>query len=281
MMRREILLAALLLLVFAIFLPEMVPGRGAECADEISCSLVEYGSPTTFPEAFSRIQNPRERKQVLIDLLLPLVLKANDDILAQRKELERIRQAPGTMSPKDRQMVEDLARVYHVDRNSPREMLDELLVRVDVLPVSLVLAQAGIESGWGTSRFALQGNNVFGLRGPKGLGMAPGERTRGCDFSLATFGDLQECISYYLWNINTHNEYEQLRKLRTQKHIHYDPLVLAQGLNTYSEMGDAYVEKVVGVIRELQGYDSYRLRPMKEQRTARVIFKSSGRGDIS
>jgi Bax protein len=281
MKRREILLAVLLLLVSAIFLPDMVPGKGAECADKTSCSLVEYGSSTTLPEEFSRIQDPRERKQVLIDLLLPLVLKANDDILAQRKELERIGQVPGSIGLKDRQMVEDLARVYHVERNSTRERLDELLVRVDVLPVSLVLAQAGIESGWGTSRFALQGNNVFGLRGPKGLGMTPGERAGGCDFSLATFGDLQECISYYLWNINTHAEYEQLRRLRTQKHIHYDPLVLAQGLSTYSEMGDAYVEKVMGVVRELKGYDSYRLSPMKDERTARIPGRSFKPGDIS
>lgn len=281
MKRREIYLVAVFYIVLSLFLPDTLPGESAECADEVGGSLVEYASSITFPEDFSRIQDYRQRKQVVIDLLLPLVLKANEDILSQRKELQRIKLSRAGMSPENRQLIEDLAHVYHVDKGNHRAMLEELLVRVDVLPVSLVLAQAGIESGWGTSRFALKGNNMFGLRGPKGLGMKPGEGGQGCDFSLATFGDLQECISYYLWNINTHNEYERLRKLRTQKHIHYDPLVLAQGLNTYSEMGDAYVEKLVGVIRDLKEYDSYRLKPVREQRTARLVIRPSRPGDIS
>lgn len=280
---RDLVLLTVIFSVFCIFVPDMVPGKHTDRPDDIGCSLVDYSSTTTLPEDFPNIQDPKQRKQVLIDLLLPLVLKANESILAQRHELQRIEKSHSRPTPEDRQLIEELARAYLVEKGSHETMLGELLVRVDVLPASLVLAQAAIESGWGTSRFALKGNNVFGLRGPAGLGMIPGERNPGCGFSISTFGDLQECIDFYLWNINTRAEYERLRKLRTHEHTHYDPLLLAQGLDSYSEMGQAYVQKVVGMIREnnLKVYDSYRLKTGTDERTARISVKSFKPASVS
>jgi Bax protein len=277
MKRKDFYLFAVFYAIYSIFLPEPVPGKLAERADEVIFSKVVYSRATTFPEKFSRIQDPQQRKQELIELLLPLVLKANEDILAERHELQRIKKASRTITSRDKRLIEDLAQTYHVETGSHREMLDELLVRVDVLPVSLVLAQAAIESGWGTSRFALKGNNLFGLRCPSGLGILPSERGSRCGFSISTFEDLQECVKCYMWNINTRMEYKRLRKLRTQPHVHYDPLLLAHGLDTYSEMGPAYVDKVKGVIRgnNLKEYDSYRLRPQKDERTAWIFWRSS------
>ncbi|HQJ10101.1 MAG TPA: glucosaminidase domain-containing protein, partial [Deltaproteobacteria bacterium] len=143
-----------------------------------------------------------------------------------------------------------------------RTMLDELITRVDVLPASLVLAQAAIESGWGTSRFAIEGNNIFGIRNSRGSGMIPRERGPECSFALSTFDTLQSCIRFHLWNINSHPEYEHLRKIRTRGCSPYNPIELAQGLNTYSEMGYKYVNKVVNTIERcnLQTYDSYELK---------------------
>jgi Bax protein len=283
MMRRDMCLLVILFTFLSAFIPDMVPGMVADRADEVGCSLVEYAGAATIPQGFPRIQDPEQRKQVLIGLLLPLVLKANEDIIAQRQQLQRIKKHPASMRSGDRQLVEDLARTYHVVKGSHRAMLEELLVRVDVLPASLVLAQAAIESGWGTSRFALQGNNVFGLRGPGGLGMVPVDRSPGCGFSVSIFGDLQECINCYMWTINTNTEYERLRKLRTQERTHYDPILLAQGLEGYSEMGNAYVHKVMGVIREnnLMEYDSYRLRPMRDQRMAQIPARFFKPADFS
>ena len=272
MKRRDVCLLTIFLTLLSAFLPDAIPGSLADRADEAGCLLVDYACAETFPEEFSRIQDPGQRKQVLINLLLPMVLKANEDIIAQRLELQRIKKHHGHLAYTDRRLIEDLAQAYRVEKGSHRDMLDELLVRVDVLPASLVLAQAALESGWGTSRFARQGNNVFGLRGPGGQGMTPGGRDPACGFSLSTFGTLQECISYYLWTINTHGEYERLRKLRTREHTRYDPYLLARGLDGYSESGPAYIHKVVGMIREnnLREYDSYRLRGIKDQRTARI-----------
>lgn len=283
MKRKDICLLTILLTLLSAFLPDMIPGSLADRADEAGCSLVDYASAATFPEEFSRIHDPGQRKRVLINLLLPLVLKANEDIIAQRLEIQRIKRHRGPMEPGDRRFIEDLAQAYRVEKGDARDMLDELLVRVDVLPASLVLAQAALESGWGTSRFALQGNNVFGLRGPGGQGMTPGGRDPACGFSLSTFGNLQECISFYMWTINTHAEYDRLRKLRTREHTRYDPLLLARGLDGYSESGPAYVHKVVGMIREnnLREYDSYRLRGVKDQRTARISVKTLRSAGVS
>ena len=93
--------------------------------------------------------------------------------------------------------------------------MQELLKRVNVLPVSLILAQAAIESGWGTSRFCLEGNNIFGLRTSSGYGMVPKGRRSEEEFTVSVFNDLQSCIDYYMWNINTNPQYEELRYIRS------------------------------------------------------------------
>jgi Bax protein len=281
MKKRQIYLFAVFYALFTIFLPDMVPGSVGRLAEEGGFSLVDYAGYATFPEEFSRIQDPRQRKLELIDLLLPLVLKANEDILSQRHELKRIRKSRA-ITHGDGRFIEELARIYLVKGKGHRAMLDELLLRVDVLPASLVLAQAAIESGWGTSRFALEGNNIFGLRGPGGLGMTPAQRNSKCGFTLSAFGDLQECVSYYLWNINTHENYEGLRRLRARESTRYDPLLLARCLDGYSEMGSRYVARIVGMIREnnLTAYDAYRLRS-GGQRTARVPGRSFRPAGIS
>ena len=140
-------------------------------------------------------------------------------------------------------------------------MVEELLLRVDVLPNSLILAQAAIESGWGTSRFALEGNNLFGLRSLSGYGMVPKERNQGKVFKVSRFKDLQSSIDYYLWNINSHPKYDELRQIRSSETYPYDPFNLARGLYHYSEIGEEYVQMVIWLIEynNLQEYDSYRL----------------------
>jgi Bax protein len=140
-------------------------------------------------------------------------------------------------------------------------MIDELLARVDVLPPSLVLAQAAIESGWGRSRFAAEGNNVFGLRGSRGRGLIPRGRGPYEKHTVRAFSSLQSCIDFYMWNINTNPEYEDLRQIRRQRQSLCDPIELAQGLKTYSEMGCDYVDDVVELIRNNNQtlYDRYRL----------------------
>lgn len=245
-----------------VIVPEMIPVKYPESLDEFGYYLIDYACTTSFPREFTKTQDIKQRKQLLIDILLPLVLRANEDILAQRSELLRIKKTSFYLSLKEIRFIDELADRYRVERGDYCAMLDELLVRVDILPASLVIAQAAIESGWGTSRFAQHGNNLFGLRGVKGLGMVPRELASDSTFSVSSFGSLQACVDYYLWNINTRSDYEHLRKIRTQKRLPYDSVELAKGLSTYSEMGYAYVDKVVEMIHNnnLKSYDSYRLK---------------------
>lgn len=253
--------AALKTLIYLslIVIPVATPSRSPDQVDENAYRMVDYTQSTSLPKEFLEIQDLDQRKRVLIETLLPLVLKENEEIISQRTELLRIRKTSFYLTKKEMKFIDDLSVHYKVNRSDYRTMLDELITRVDVLPASLVLAQAAIESGWGTSRFAVEGNNIFGIRNSKGVGMVPREQGSECSFALSIFDNLQSCIRFYLWNINTHPEYAHLRKIRTQGSIPYNPIELAQGLNTYSESGYAYVGKVVDTIERnnLQTYDNY------------------------
>ncbi len=256
--------AALKILVFMliIVMPVTVPSKSPYRVDEDVYKTVDFAQSASLPKEFLEIRDLDERKRVLIEILLPLVLKENEEILSQRAELLGIKRTSFYLTRNEMRFIKGLAVHCKVKQSDYRTMLDELITRVDVLPASLVLAQAAIESGWGTSRFALEGNNIFGIRNSKGAGMMPREVGPECSFSLSTFDTLQSCIRFYLWNINTHPEYEHLRKIRTRGCTPYNPIELAQGLNTYSEMGHKYVSKVVDTIEynNLQTYDSYGLK---------------------
>lgn len=265
----------ILLCSLIIVLSWAVPSMFPYYIEDEAYRLVDYTRTASLPGDFMEIQDSSQRKRVLIETILPLVLKANEEIIAQRAELLRIKKTSFYLTMKERRFIEELAVYYKVGPSDHRAMLDELIVRVDVLPASLVLAQAAIESGWGTSRFALEGNNIFGIRNSRGLGMVPRKRSPGSTFALSTFDDLQACIDFHIWNINTHPEYEHLRKIRTHGCSPYNPVELAQGLNTYSEMGYAYVGKVVDTIERynLKSYDTF--KPKQDPTKVRLVTASS------
>ncbi|MBN2298115.1 MAG: glucosaminidase domain-containing protein [Deltaproteobacteria bacterium] len=219
---------------------------------------MKYTYTPSIPDEFLEIQDAGERKQYLLTILLPLVLKANKEIESERRLVMRIKRTWLWLSKKEKRLLGKLAKKYKVDTGDYDAMVEELLMKVDVLPPSLVLAQAAIESGWGTSRFAVDGNNLFGLRTLSGEGMVPRQQDEGRVFKVSQFDDLQSSIDYYLWNINTHPKYEELRQIRSGSPYPYDPLLLAYGLRHYSEMGDEYVERLISLIEynRLQDYDA-------------------------
>ena len=253
----NIVLSLLVITVALVVLPGLVPKRSSS---QYPLS-VAYTQTQSIPEEFMDIKDVRERKQYLIDILLPLVLKANSTVSRQRRSLEHIKKTSLWLTRKEEHLIQELAEEYRVEPGDYKIMVEELLKRVDILPVSLVLAQAAIESGWGTSRFAREGNNLFGLRSLSGRGMVPKERDQGQVFKVSRFKDLQSSIDYYLWTINTHPMYEELRQIRSTSPYPYDPSVIAQGLRNYSEAGDEYVQMIIWLIEynNLQEYDSYTL----------------------
>jgi Bax protein len=240
----------------------MVTGRTTHTAVPAQSPAIEYQYTASLQDQLAQINDVQERKQSLIRILLPLVLRANETIRQQRMIIEQLRLNLPYLTPLEKQTLILLSQMYLVESNSYEDMIQELLKRVNVLPVSLILAQAAIESGWGTSRFCIEGNNIFGLRTPSGYGILPKGRSSEEGVTLSVFNDLQSCINYYMWNLNTNPQYKELRYIRSLSQPPYDSFALAQGLRTYSEMGIEYVRRVELLIsyNALKGYDDYRLQ---------------------
>lgn len=239
-----------------------ITGMSMPAAEPVQGPTIKYEYTASLPERLGQIRNVQERKQCLIEILLPMALRANQSILKQRQVIEDYCRRLPRLTQDEKEDLLALANMYNVTAGSAEEIVQELLKRVDVLPVSLILAQAAIESGWGTSRFSLEGNNVFGMRTPSGYGMIPIRRAADESFAVSEFNDLQSCIDYYLWNINTNPQYEELRHIRSLTDGPYDAFALARGLRNYSEQGGEYVRKVERLIsyNALKDYDEYRLQ---------------------
>ncbi len=250
-------------LIGAALIPtKVVTGRSTLQAVPSQSPAIEYQYTVSLQDRLAQINDVQERKQCLIKVLLPLVLHANETIRRQRMVVEQLRLNLPYLTPLEKQTLISLSQIYLVEGNSYEEMIQELLKRVNVLPISLILAQAAIESGWGTSRFCIEGNNIFGLRTPSGYGILPKGRSSEEGVTLSVFNDLQSCVDYYMWNINTNPLYKELRYIRSLSQPPYDSFALAQGLRNYSEMGTEYVRKVELLIsyNALKGYDDYRLQ---------------------
>ena len=166
-------------------------------------SLVSSASLSSFKPSFDSIESTVVRKEVFFNYLLPVIHKKNAEIVA-------LRNAISNNELNDNQL-NDLAKKYRVETPSK----EELLKVIDILPPSLVLAQAANESDWGRSRFAKDFNNYFGIWCfTKGCGVIPKDRDEDATHEVASFNSLEDCIDYYVLNINRSYAYEDLRLMR-------------------------------------------------------------------
>jgi Bax protein len=206
---------------------------------------------------FASIQSVAEKKQQFFDYVQDYVIAENEKIVAVRKQLDAYAKTLGSgaaLSQGERKRMLELALSYDVETelNSDQKIIDELLLRVDMIPVSLVLAQAANESGWGTSRFAVQGNNLFGhwcYR--EGCGIVPAQRTDDAKHEVRSFPTIKGSVNAYFANINSHHLYQDFREIRAEmreQQMALDPMALASGLQRYSERGLKYVEDIVSII---------------------------------
>lgn len=206
---------------------------------------------------FAEIDDVKEKKQAFFAYLRPEVEAQNAHILAQRHYLmTMLRHAKATsdLTRRERKMYNWLLNEYRVDKDLPfADQAKALLLKVDILPVELVLVQSANESAWGTSRFAREGYNFFGLWCyQKGCGFVPSRRNKGAEHEVAKFSDLATATYTYMRNINRHNAYSDLRAIRASLRQHQKPIsgeALADGLLNYSERGAAYVEELQSMIR--------------------------------
>ncbi len=197
----------------------------------------------------------QQKKTVFFRALLPIVLAENLRIWRQREFiLQQFGQGAVAIQSDAGQEMLAIASQYHVDGNlNDPKVRETLLNRVDTVPVALVLAQAAQESGWGTSRFALEGNNLFGIwTWDSDQGSTPVNRADDANHLVRVYPDIQTSVRAYLNNINVGFAYVDFRTLRSQMRASgapLDALQLAGALNRYSITGDAYIENIRAMIR--------------------------------
>jgi len=226
----------------------------------VEAGLTEIEPITVFPD-FASIDTVAVKKQQFFDFLEDYVMAENANIAETRRELRSyvdIANSGVAFSQRERRWILQLAEHYDLDTSalSDREIANELYLRVDKVPVSLALAQAANESAWGTSRFARQGNNIFGQWCyEEGCGLVPRRRLSGATHEVKKFDSIQESVNAYINNINTHPSYSYLRELRARmrdRNRPLDSLRLAMGLGSYSQRGDNYVDEVQNLIVQNQ-----------------------------
>lgn len=215
---------------------------------------------TKLPADLRQVRVTNERKTAFIGSLLPLVLMANEEILEQRVELERLvsKQAAGEpLSLEEQGWKAALAEFYRVEPGDDAELLE----RVDALPVSLTLAQAIEESGWGTSRYAREGNALFGQRTwtQNVPGLTARKDGQTLDHRARAFADLMQSVRAYMHNLNTHNAYRKLRGERARlraEGAEVEGAHLAGFLGSYAE-NETYVDNLRRLMRhnELAAYE--------------------------
>ncbi|NJN51893.1 MAG: glucosaminidase [Gammaproteobacteria bacterium] len=206
-----------------------------------------------------------DKKELFFRILLPLVLHANEMVVDRRAHMTRMREVAQAGSPLSSDDAATLARIAAILRlidgekelpSAPAEVvriIDAALYRLDVIPAGLVLAQGAIESGYGSSRFAIEGNALFGQWTFGGVGMVPQQQRRQLgDHRIATFDWVFDGVRAYFLNLSSNAAYEELRRLRAALKAAGQPptsVELADGLIRYSERGQVYVDEVKAMIR--------------------------------
>lgn len=211
---------------------------------------------------FAKIKNIRQKKQAFFEYLLPEVILQNELILEDRSFLISIQQKLKNTTPLttvQKQRLHELSGNYKIKSElGELPLVEQLLLKVDIIPHELVLVQAANESAWGTSRFAQQGFNFFGIWCfRKGCGFVPSRRTDGSSHEVAKFKNLEQAVRRYLQNINSHSAYTDLRAIRAKLRNNMQDVSaesLAEGLINYSERGQGYIDELLDMIRVNKKY---------------------------
>lgn len=209
--------------------------------------------------AFASKANMRltDSQRQFILYMLPNIDKANAQVLANRERLltlYELHRSGVRLSASDQRWLHNIADRYNVADFNIRQATSWRLLRqrVDIIPASLALAQAANESAWGSSRFARQGHNYFGLWCyRRGCGMVPKQRAQGKRFEVQVFPNALASVKKYLKTLNTNGAYSKLRHIRHQARINGEPpnpIAMANGLRHYSKHGLLYVKSIQSII---------------------------------
>lgn len=224
-------------------------GRGGDgLSPEVSAAIPDFRS----------VDDAYERKKRFFEFLRPLIEEENDRILAQRRKLLQLyeKHRERMLIPRgEMEWLVGILKEYEVEGLEVGELShwDNLLRRVDMIPVDLALVQAAKESGWGTSRFALEGKNLFGERCfTEGCGIVPNERESGAGHEVRTFESVNDSVRSYVRNLNTNGAYRRFRRLRFRQRLEGrepEGYGLVDGLPQYSERRYLYLNEIRAMMR--------------------------------
>ena len=214
---------------------------------------------TQFPRDLDNLQSVQLKKETFIKIVLPLIVAENEKILDDREKLKVLIEKKFT-SDAEKQWLRQKLLEYKVKKGN----LDELLIRMDLIPVSIALAQAAKESGWGTSRFALEGNAIFGQWTWDGQGIAPLKRDGDKNHKILKFPILRASVKAYKNNLNTHKSYLKFREKRKSlrsKNKNITGLALTDTLKNYAQTGSEYTKILNQIITQnrLSDFEPVRL----------------------
>jgi Bax protein len=240
---------------------QLFEDTGYELNDVRKKKLVKPVALTLLPQEIKMIENTKKRKEFFIQIVLPLIIQENNNIKLDRKTLFSIINKSNN-SNSEKKWLDRKYKQYGVKSND----LSTLKIRIDEIPVSLAIAQAAKETGWGTSRFAQEGNALFGQWTWSGEGLRPKEAKEGQEHKVMKFNILQASVRAYQRNLNTHSTYKDFRKARAKlrdSNKKLDSIELSKYLNKYAETGNQYVEVLQKIIKQnkLQDFDDAQLLP--------------------
>ncbi len=223
--------------------------------------LVKPISLSLLPSEIIKIENTKKRKNLFIQIILPLIIQENNNIRLDRKKLFSILNK--SMNTKaEKVWLNSRFKQYGIANKD----LSSLKIRMDEVPVSMAIAQAAKETGWGTSRFAQEGNALFGQWTWSGEGIKPSEADDNSTHKVMKFKVLQASVRAYQRNLNTHSSYKDFRSTRAElrdKGKKLDSMILTKHLDKYAETGKQYVKVLQQIIKQndLTDFDDAKLLP--------------------
>ncbi len=223
--------------------------------------LVKPVSLSLLPGEMKMIESTKRRKDLFIQIILPLIIKENNYIRLDRRKLFSILNKSNN-TQKEKKWLQNKFKQYGVSNKD----VSTLKVRMDEIPTSLAIAQAAKETGWGTSRFAQEGNALFGQWTWTGEGIKPAGADDNETHKVMKFKVLQASVRAYQRNLNTHKSYRTFRKVRAElrdQKLPLNSLLLSKYLDKYAETGDEYVKILQQIIKQnqLTDFDDAKLLP--------------------
>lgn len=230
----------------------------ADSADSAAASSLPPRIDTSFEAEplppLTAVEAGPPRKVMFLGYMTPIIEAVNDEVRERRQAVLMAEQrlADGELDSAAREWLQVMARRYRVDGETVEQQIAGLKRHVDIIPVSLALAQGALESAWGTSRFARQGNNIFGKWCfEPGCGIVPARRPNNATYEVAAYPDVAEATRDYMHHLNSHPIYEPLRGRRAAARANNESPKghdLAAGLEFYSAKGDEYIRMIRGTI---------------------------------